>query len=121
MKPRRRPASPISFTPPAKKAKTSGRNADRLHGLTESITNFGDNICKVLAVDPSLRTPHRRKEALKLAQGEKWLRMGDRLTFCLCLEKDIAAADAYLSLDPDDEEWRHLWINAKVQEAQFKF
>jgi hypothetical protein len=68
-------------------------------------------------MDPSLRTPHHRKEALKLAQSEKWMPTGDRLIFCLCLEKNIAAADGYLALDPDDEEWRRTWINAKVEEA----
>ncbi|KAF9476666.1 hypothetical protein BDN70DRAFT_882131 [Pholiota conissans] len=115
---RERCDSLISFTPPlSKKVKTTGRNADRLQGLTDSINNFGDNICKVLAIDPTLRTPHRRKEALKLAQGEKWMSMTNRLIFCRCLEKNIGTADGYLVLDADDQEWRRLWINAVVKEA----
>jgi hypothetical protein len=62
-----------------KKIKTTG--AEAIDGLTQSISCFGDNICKVLAMDPLLQTPHSRKEALKLSQQEEWLSKGDQLIF----------------------------------------
>lgn len=65
-------------------------------------------------MDPSLRTPHRRKEALKLAQHEEWLSKGDRLIFYSVLEKDINAVDAYASIDRDDHEFCEMWVCEKV-------
>ncbi|KAF9536916.1 hypothetical protein CPC08DRAFT_824753 [Agrocybe pediades] len=108
----------IPSTPRPKKAKT--RNADRLESLTQSIANFGENICKVLAMDPTLRTPHRRQKAISLAQKEKWMSQDDRLLFCLCLETNIATADGYIALDRDDEEWCRAWIEARVNLAKNK-
>jgi hypothetical protein len=104
----------LSQTPPpsSKKIKTTG--ADAIKGLTQSITRFGDNICQVLAMDPSLRTPHRRKEALKLAQQEMWLSKSDRLIFYSVLERDINAVDAYASIDRDDHEFCEMWVGDKV-------
>lgn len=110
----RRREHAFSQTPPpsSKKVKTTG--ADAIKGLTQSISRFGDNICQVLAIDPSLRTPHHRKEALKLAQQEEWLSKGDRLIFYSVLEKDINAVDAYASIDRDDNEFCEMWVRDKV-------
>jgi hypothetical protein len=66
-------------------------------------------------MDPSLRTPHRRKEALKLAQQEEWLSKGDRLIFFSVLERDINAVDAYASIDRDDREFCEMWVCDKVE------
>jgi hypothetical protein len=95
-----------------KKTKTTG--ADAINGLTQSISRFGDNICQVLAMDPLLRTPHCRKEALRLAQQEEWLSKADRLIFFSVLEKDINAVDAYASIDRDDQEFCEMWVCDKV-------
>ena len=65
-------------------------------------------------MDPLLRTPHRRKEALKLAQQEEWLSKGDRLIFYSVLERDINAVDAYASIDRDDQEFCEMWVRDKV-------
>ena len=65
-------------------------------------------------MDPLLRTPHRRKEALKLAQQEEWLSKGDRLIFYSVLERDINAVDAYASIDHDDQEFCEMWVSDKV-------
>ncbi|KAN0141121.1 hypothetical protein V8E53_000877 [Lactarius tabidus] len=104
----------LSQTPPPslKKIKTTG--AEAINGLTQSISRFGDNICNVLAMDPSLRTPHRRKEALKLAQQEEWLSKADRLILYSVLERDINAVDAYASIDRDDQEFCEMWVCDKV-------
>jgi hypothetical protein len=104
----------FSQTPPPSLKKIKSTGADAIKGLTQSISRFGDNICQVLAMDPSLRTPHRRKEALKLAQQEEWLTKGDRLIFYSVLEKDINAVDAYASIDRDDQEFCEMWVRDKV-------
>lgn len=101
---------------PAKKAKITG--ADAIQSLTTSISRFGDNICKVLAGDPSEKTPKRHTKAVKLAQKENWLPVADRLILCNVFEKDIKAADAYTALDADDVEFRQMWIQEKVEEVK---
>ena len=79
-----------SETPiPMGKAKITG--ADAIQSLTTSISRFGDNICKVLAGDPSEKTPKCHTKAVKLAQKESWLPMADRLILCNVFEKDIKA------------------------------
>lgn len=88
--------------------------ADAISGLTHSIDIFGDKVCSAMAMDPLLRTPARRKEALTLAQRETWLPLGDRLLFYNVLERDVRAIDAYVSIDGDDQEFRELWILSKV-------
>jgi hypothetical protein len=100
-----------------KKRKSTG-TADAIQGLTQSINNFGDNICKVLAMDPALCTPNQRKEAIKLAQREVWLSMPDCLVFCNILEKDVAVIDAYAGLDHGNEEFCQMWIQQKVDNAK---
>lgn len=100
-----------------KKRKTTTA-ANAIQGLTQSISNFGDNICKVLAMDPALCTPNRRREAIKLAQKEDWLSIPDRLIFCNILEKDVAVIDAYAGLDRDNEEFCRMWIQQKVTIAK---
>ena len=70
----------------------------------------------MLAPDNSLRTPHRRKEAMKLAQQEEWLSKSDKLNFCLVLERDINAVDAYSVLDGEDSEFWQMWIQEKIDE-----
>ena len=85
----------------------------RLIGLTQSISHFGDKICQVLAMDPSLWTPHFRKEALKLAQQEEFSK-GDQLIFYSVLERDINAVHAYASIDYDDQEFCEMWVCDKV-------
>ncbi|KAG6834298.1 hypothetical protein H0H93_010624, partial [Arthromyces matolae] len=114
----RRRERALSETPAvsSKKARVSG--AEAISSLTASISRFGDNMCKVLAGDPSERTPQRHRKALQLAQKEKWLSARDRLTLCKIIEKDIKAADAYLALDLDDAEFRELWIQEKVEEGR---
>ncbi|KAH9172560.1 hypothetical protein EDB89DRAFT_1964914, partial [Lactarius sanguifluus] len=104
----------LSQTPPPSSKKIKATGADAIKGLTQSISRFGDNICQVLAMDPILRTPHRRKEALKLAQQEEWLSRGDLLIFYSVLEKDINAVDAYVSIDRDDHEFCEMWVRDKV-------
>lgn len=100
-----------------KKRKTTTA-ANAIQGLTQSISNFGDNICKVLAMDPALRTPNRQRKAIKLAQKEDWLSIPDRLIFCNILEKDVAVIDAYAGLDRDNEEFCRMWIQQKVTIAK---
>jgi hypothetical protein len=65
-------------------------------------------------MDPSLQTPHRWKEALKLAQQEEWLSKADWLIFYSVLERDINAVDAYASIDRDDQEFCEMWVCDKV-------
>ena len=65
-------------------------------------------------MDPLLRTPHRCKKALKLAQQEEWLTKADRLIFYSVLERDINAVDAYASIDRDDQEFCEMWVSDKV-------
>ncbi|KAF8156760.1 hypothetical protein B0H34DRAFT_710447, partial [Crassisporium funariophilum] len=55
----------------SKKRETASSHA--IDGLTQSISVFGCDLCTVLAMDPKLRTPHRRKEAITRAQTEDWL------------------------------------------------
>ena len=95
-----------------KKSRTTG--ADTIHGLTQSIDNFGTNLCKVLAMDPSLCTLQRHKDAVQEAQKESWLLPVDRLVFCNVLEQDINIVNTYLALDKGDLEFRHMWIEEKV-------
>ena len=108
----------VSDTPSQSQKKSKTTGAEAIQGLTVSISRFGDNICKVLAIDPSLRTPHRRKEAMKLAQQETWLSNHDRLILCTVLEKDINAVDAYSALEIDDEDFQRMWIQQKVDTAK---
>ena len=91
---------------------------DAIQGLTVSIGRFGDNVCKVLAGDPSQKTPQRHTKAVKLAQAEDWLPACERLLFCNVVENNIKAADAYLALNPEDTEFRRLWIQKKVDDAK---
>jgi hypothetical protein len=107
--------TPIKST---KQSKISG--PDAIQGLTQSISLFKDNICKVLAPDNSLQTPQRQKEAMKLAQQEDWLPKSDQLTFCIVLERDINAVDAYLVLDLEDQKFRQMWIQDKIDEYRSK-
>jgi hypothetical protein len=110
----------ISESPIQSKKKKMTGATEALHGLMQSIGSFGDNICKVLATDPqaALRTPNRRKEALRLAQHEEWLSKPDRLVLCNFLEKDVQAMDVYSVLDRSDEEFCHMWIQEKVDLAK---
>ncbi|CAA7262417.1 unnamed protein product [Cyclocybe aegerita] len=107
-----------SETPVKSVKKSRATGADAIHGLTKSIDNFGVNICKVLAMDPSLRTPQRRKDAVTEAQKESWLPPVDRLVFCNVLERDISVIDTYLALNKKDVEFSHLWIQDKVDQAK---
>jgi hypothetical protein len=91
---------------------------DTIQGLTVSIGHFSDNVCKVLAGDPSQKTPQCHTKAVKLAQAEDWLPACERLLFCNVIENNIKAADAYLALNPDDTEFRRLWIQKKVDDAK---
>ncbi|GLB36664.1 hypothetical protein LshimejAT787_0309510 [Lyophyllum shimeji] len=114
--------------PSSKKARVTG--AEAISSLTASISRFGDNICMVLAGDLGAPGKGRSKEnkfkellpdaraAVQLAQKEDWLLKSDRLILCNILEKDIKAADAYTALDDDDEEFRQMWIQEKVDEAK---
>lgn len=112
---KRERASSLGLEKSVKKRKTVTGNA--IDGLTQSIAAFGENICKVLAVDPMLRTPARRKEALRLAQEEVWLSLRERLVFVKVLEKDINAVDSYIALDHTNVEFCHMWIQDKVDDA----
>jgi hypothetical protein len=87
-----------------------------IQGLTASIGQFSDNICKVLAGDPSKRMPKHHTKAVKLAQQETWLPIADRLILCNIFEKDIKAVDAYTALDDSDVEFCEMWIQGKVDE-----
>ena len=111
---RKRQRAPSSTPIKSVRKKTTTAREDAFHGLTQSMNHFSDNICKVLAVDPTLRTPHRRGKALALAQKEGWMTMPDKLVFYKVLQKDIAAADAYIALDTNNEEWRHMWITQTI-------
>jgi hypothetical protein len=44
--------------------------------------------------------------------------MRDRLTLTILFEKDIQAADAYDALDKDNEEFRRMWLQEKLDEAK---
>lgn len=99
-----------------KKAKVT--NADALLNLTASIGTFGDKVCSALAIDPTLRTPHRRSKALTQAQKETWLELGDRMVLFSILEQDIRAVDAYLAVEGGEKEFREMYINKKVAEAK---
>jgi hypothetical protein len=72
-----------------------------------------------LAGDPSHRTPNRHKKAVKLAQMEARLPKTDRLVLTNLVEKDIKAADAYITLieEDDDEEFRQMWVQQKIDEV----
>jgi hypothetical protein len=91
---------------------------DAMLSLNTAIVRFGDSMCKALTGDPSEKTPYRHSKAVKLAQKENWLLKEDRLILCKVLERDIKAADAYLALDPDDAEFREMWMEDKVQEVK---
>lgn len=106
-----------SETPiPTRKAKIT--SADAIQSLTTSISHFGNNICKVLAGDPSEKTPKCHTKAVKLAQKESWLPMADHLILCNVFKKDIKAADAYTALDAEDVKFHQMWIQEKVEEAK---
>ena len=102
-----------------KKSRTSA-GAEAIHGLTKSISQFGDKLVGVFSIEPQLRTPHCRRDAVRHAQQEAWLSKQDRLLFCSVLEKDINAVDVYSSLEEDDMEFRQMWINEKVEEEKEK-
>ncbi|KAF8164401.1 hypothetical protein BJ912DRAFT_914268 [Pholiota molesta] len=117
--PSRKRQRAISVTPiHSEKKKTRSARDDAFSGLTKSMNHFSDNICKVLAMDPSLRTPHRRAQALTMAQTEEWMSKTDRLLFYRVLQKDVEAVDAYNALDADDLEWRKMWITQMVEDAR---
>ena len=44
--------------------------------------------------------------------------MPDKLVFYKVLQKDIAAADAYIALDANNEEWRHMWITQTITDSR---
>ncbi|KAF8155459.1 hypothetical protein B0H34DRAFT_859849 [Crassisporium funariophilum] len=102
----------FSVNTPARRRATASSHA--IDGLTQSISVFGRDLCTVLAMDPKLRTPHRRKEAITRAQTEDWLPIQAQLTFVRVLEKDIQAVDAYLALNPEREDFYRLWIEDTV-------
>ena len=106
-----------SETPFAAK-RVRGTGAAAINSLTALIGRFGDNICKVLAGDGYERTPQRRTKAVKLAQKEDWLVIDDRLILCNIFERDIKAADAYLALDPEDIDFRQMWMQHKVEDIK---
>ncbi|KDR70345.1 hypothetical protein GALMADRAFT_144655 [Galerina marginata CBS 339.88] len=108
----------ISTTPAPSSKKGKMTGPDAIHGLTVSISRFGDNICKAMAGDPTQKTPQRHTKAVKLAQEEDWLPARERLLFCNVVENNIKAADAYLALNPDDIEFRRLWIQKKVDDSK---
>ncbi|CAA7270774.1 unnamed protein product [Cyclocybe aegerita] len=115
-------APPEEVTPPhlttSSVKKSCATRANAIHGLTKSIDNFGVNICKVLAMDPSLHTPQRCKDAVTEAQKESWLPPVDCLVFCNVLKRDISVVDTYLVLNKKDVEFSHLWIQDKVDQAK---
>ncbi|KAJ3533577.1 hypothetical protein NMY22_g7274 [Coprinellus aureogranulatus] len=104
-------------TPTAKRTKMTG-SAAAINGLTKSIDTFGDKVCAALAMDPELRTPHRRKQALAQCQKETWLSLSDRLLLYDILEGDVKAVDAYAMIDPEDREFREEWILRKLNKAK---
>ncbi|KAG6847824.1 hypothetical protein H0H93_005684 [Arthromyces matolae] len=104
-------------TPAPSSKKTRVTGADAISGLTASISRFGDNMCKVLAGNPADKTPHRHTKAVQRAQAESWLLPPQRLRLFKILEGDIKAADAYLALNEDDQEFRELWIMDKIENA----
>lgn len=105
-----------SGTPPSSK-RVRGSGAE-LQGLTASISQFSNNICKVLAGNPSERTPKHHAKAVKLAQQEMWLLIADWLILCNIFEKDIKAVDVYTALDDSDVESHEMWIQGKVDEVK---
>ncbi|KIJ90288.1 hypothetical protein K443DRAFT_15360 [Laccaria amethystina LaAM-08-1] len=113
---RRRAVSPT----PVKSLKKKRPAAAAIDNLTQSISTFGENICKVLAVDPSaeLHSPRRRTKAVELAQEVEWLLMSDRLILVNIVETNVAAADAYIALNRKNEEFRQMWIQHKVDKAK---
>jgi hypothetical protein len=99
-----------------KSSKKKRPSAVAIDSLTESISTFGENICKVLAVDPlaELRTPKRRTKAIELAQEEEWLPIADRLILVNIVESNVASADAYVALNHKNQEFLQMWIRSKV-------
>ena len=106
-----------SKTPTSLK-KARGTGVEAIKSLTALIGHFSDNICKVLAGDPSEKTPKCHTKAVKLAQQEFWLPIADCLILCNIFKEDIKAADAYTACNGDDIEFHEMWIHGKVNEVK---
>ncbi|RXW11521.1 hypothetical protein EST38_g14333 [Candolleomyces aberdarensis] len=98
----------------SKKTKLSGPEA--IQNLNQTFSKFGEDICAAISLDPLLRTPARRKEALKKLQQEVWLPTSDRLLLYNHFESDSKALNAYSALeDTADAEFRKAWIQARLE------
>jgi len=91
---------------------------EAINGLTSSLAEFGHNMVKVLAGDPSQKTPQRHRAAVANAQKEDWLTTEDQFCLCKVLEVNIKAVDAYSALDPMNQVFQKMWIRDTV--AGFK-
>ncbi|RXW11640.1 hypothetical protein EST38_g14215 [Candolleomyces aberdarensis] len=110
-----------TVTPAASTKKSKLTGPEAIQSLNQTFGKFGENICAALAMDPQLRTPSRRKQALKKVQLEKWLPASDRLLLYKHLESNINAVDAYASIDDEaDSEFRQLWITERLKDLKSK-
>ncbi|KAF8873649.1 hypothetical protein CPB84DRAFT_1967138 [Gymnopilus junonius] len=107
-----------SETPAPLSKRTKLTAATAINGLTHSINRFGENICIAIGGGSEHSSPSRCKAAIRKVQTEDWLSWGDQLVMLGVFENNTKAADAYLSIDPKNSPFCHMWVENRLEEVK---